>query len=219
MSGRMMEWGLFLLLVISAGCYPYPDNNAIREDLDIVITSYQDSVDFTQYKTYYLYDSVHLLVDPGETVGSDDPFYNNGIDQVILNEIEVQMDALGYKRIDLFAFPDIGVSATALRVETVSYTSVPGWWWVYPGYGGGFPGYSGGSPTYWSGTYYAYESGSVVIDMRDFKIKDVDSTYVWTGYINGLLGETTTSTSERVKRSVESAFIQSRNFYPREAEK
>ena len=214
---KQMKW--MILLVVMAGCYPYPDNNAIREDLDIVVTAFQDSIDFTSYKKYYLYDSVKLLVDESETVDPDDPFYSSGLDQVILNEIETQMNDLGYQRVDFFAFPDIGVEATALRVNNVANTGGAGWWWGYPGYGGGLPGFSGGSPQYWYTSFYTYETGSIVIDMRDFDKKDVDETFVWTGYINGLLGETSTTTDVRVRQAVESAFKQSRNFYPREVEK
>jgi hypothetical protein len=215
---KKMKW-MALVVLLMAGCYPYPDNNAIKEDLDIAVTAFQDSIDFTSYRKYYLYDSVNLLVNEGETVGPDDPFFANGLDQIILNEIEVQMKALGYQRVDYFAFPEIGVVATALRVDNVGTTGVPGWWWGYPGYGAGYPGFSGGSPPYWYSSFYSYETGSIVIDMRDFSIKDANETYVWTGYINGLLGETGTSTDVRIQQAVKSTFLQSRNFYPREEEK
>lgn len=211
---KQFSWAALSLLVL-AGCYPYPDNNAIREDLDIAVTAFKDSVDFSAYRTYVLYDSVQLIVDEGETVNPDDPFYANGIDQVILNEIEKQMDALGYTRVTILS-ADLLVSATALRVKNVNSTGFPGWWWGFPGYG--VPGFGGGAPAYWNPTFYSYETGSVVIDMRDLSISDADETFVWNAFINGLLGETTTPESERVRRAVEASFLQSRNFYPREEE-
>ena len=77
------------------GCYPYPETNVVKSDLDIVITNFNDKVDFSQYKTYVLCDSVALIIEKGEGADNDDLFYQKRFDQIILDEIEIQMEAIG----------------------------------------------------------------------------------------------------------------------------
>ncbi len=215
----ILSLGLAGLFSFMGGCYPYPETNLAKSDLDIVITNYNGEVDFTQYKTYVLYDSVALIIDKDEGAGSDDTFYTNGFDQLILAEIEKQMDALGYIRKNADAFPDLGVAATAFRIENVEITSIPGWWWGFPGYGWWGPGYTPGyNPGDWYSTFYTYQQGTIVIDMEDMQKAQTDTALVWNVAINGLVDENTQVTSQRISAAVESAFKQSRNFYPRETE-
>lgn len=201
------------------GCYPYPETNVVKSDLDIVITNFNDKVDFSQYKTYVLYDSVALIIEKGEGADNDDLFYQNGFDQIILDEIEIQMEALGYIRRNVDAFPDLGVAATAFRVNNVEITSVSGWWWGFPGYGWWGPGYTPGYiPGDWYSTFYTYQLGTIVIDMEDMQKVQSDTGLVWNSVVNGLVDENTEVTSQRISAAVENAFKQSRSFYPRESE-
>lgn len=204
-------------LGFTGGCYPYPETSVVKSDLDIVISNYNDKVDFSQYKTYVLFDSVALIIEEDEGADSDDPFYQNGYDQYILDEIKNQMEALGYTRKNVDAFPDLGVAATAFRIVNVEITSIPGWWWGFPGYGwwgpGNTPGYNPGG---WYSTFYTYQQGTIVIDMEDLQKAQSDTALVWNSVINGLVDVNTEVTSQRISTAVESAFKQSRNFYPRE---
>jgi len=206
------------LMIILGGCYPYPSEEIYLTDLDIVVTQYKEEVDFSKFTTYILVDSVVILGDDGE-VGSDDPFYTNGYDQLILDEIRTQLDNYGYVSEDDPRRADVGVVASALRVLNEGVILSPGWWYGYPGYGywyggwygGGYPGYGYGG---WYGTYYSYEKGSIVIDMVDMEA-EADSALIWTGFLNGLTSDNNSLTEERITKSIESAFLQSRNFYPR----
>lgn len=207
------------LMIVVGGCYRYPEADIYLTDLDIVVTHYRESVDFSEFSSYILVDSVVIFDDEGE-VDSDDPFYINGYDQVILDEIRTQLGNLGYVSEEDPRRADVGVVATALRVLNEGIIYSPGWWYGYPGYGwwyGGwygspYPGYGYGG---WYGSYYSYEKGSIVIDMVDLNPSDPDSTLIWTGLVNGLTSDNNSLTVERITNSIESAFLQSRNFYPR----
>jgi len=204
--------------VLLWGCYPYPNTDIAKSDLDIVITNFQDDIDFTAYRTYVLYDSVPLIIGEDEGAGSNDPFYQNGYDQEILNEIEKQMDDLGYTRIQSAQFPDLGIAATAFRILNVEITSAPGWWWGYPGYGWWGGGYNPGYIPGWYNSFYTYQQGTIILDLEDLQKDQSDTALVWNGVINGLVDENSTTSSERITNAVESAFKQSRNFYPRTEE-
>jgi len=210
---------LVLLIMVAAGCYPYPETEVYERDLDIVITNFNDSTDFQAISTYILVDSVAVLTEDG-AVGSDDPFYERGYDQVVLDEMRTQLNALGYTEVFESRNADVGVVATGLRVVNTEIVSVPGWWWGYPGYGYwwdswyGYP-YSGYYPPFYS-TYYSYEKGSVIINMVDLEATEPKDAFIWSGLINGLISNDAPITPDRLSMAVESAFKQSRNFYPRE---
>ena len=211
---------LLILFLFLVGCYPYPDTQVVESDLDIVVTHFNDSTDFTTISTYILVDSIAILSE--DDIQSDDPFYENELDEVVLDEIRAQMNALGYTEVFQSFSADVGIVATGLRVENTGVISTPGWWWGYPGYGYWYdPWYGSPYPYYgggygWYSTYYSYEKGSLVISMVDLNASEEEDTFIWTAFVNGLLGDVVPVTPDRLSRSVESAFKQSRNFYPRE---
>ena len=141
-----------MLLLFLASCYPYPETVVYKNDLDIVVTHFNDSTDFSAINTYILVDSVTLL-DDGGAVESDDPFYENEFDEVILDEIRTQLDALGYTEVFDERDADVGIVATGLRVLNLEVVSSPGWWWSYPGYGWWWDSWYGSSYPYYGGGF------------------------------------------------------------------
>ena len=218
--------GLVVGLVFLQGCYPFPDEPRANADLDAVVSQFREGVDFNAFSRYYLWDSVAVLVDEGKPpLSQGDVFYQNGIDSLILLEIEVQMDMLGYQRVDFNQNPELGVVATAIISEFTVVVTNPGWWWGYPGYGWwwnsgfgyGYPFYGGGYSPLWYNSYYQHTTGSVIIDMVDLSATEADTAFVWNAIVNGLVDESQTEiTGDRIKKGIESAFHQSRNFYERE---
>ena len=213
--------GMIGVAALLYSCYPFPEEARAKSDLDTVISNFKEDVDFTSFTRYVLYDSVAVLSNDGEDVGPDDPFYTTGLDSLILAEVEAQMNALGYMRVNANQGPQIGVVATALSATNTVVTS-PGWWWSYPGYGwwwqgGGYPFLGSSYLPGWYANYYEYSQGSVVLDMVDLNPASDEEAFIWNAIVNGLLDESQTSSgAQRIQDGVRSAFQQSRNFYPRE---
>ena len=100
-----------------------------------------------------------------------------------------------FSTLKTFVIPDFVVTVTAFATPTFSYNSWGNYWGWYPGWdwfgwggvwGGWYPWY----PWYSGGYYYAYDKGTVVIDMLDAKKADKETKRVpvlWTGMVDGIL--------------------------------
>jgi hypothetical protein len=178
----------------------YPDYGLTTSDYDIVATFKEDANDFQSYKTngatFYISETIKRLTD---NVGGseDDP---GPYDQQILDEIEKQMIAYGYTKVDSIQQPDVFISVGITKSENVVY--YPGYWygwygWYYPWYGG----YA-----------YSYTTGSLFVTMIDRnKIDEANKVTgaVWAGIANGVLDDTNANILTRVINSVDKMFEQS----------
>ena len=222
MKRNFGNWILICLII--SGCYPYPAVEITDTDLDIAITQYRDSVDFDGYNTYIIIDSVTIISDAGEP-GNDDPFYENEFDEVIVDEIRSQMDALGYVEVFQVRNADVGLVATLLRSENENINT-PGWWWGYQGFawwwqawfGTPYPYDGQGETPDWYNTFYLDRTGTLMINMVDLEVTSSGDAFIWYALINGLFEDQAQITPDRITRSIDAAFKQSRNFYEREIE-
>jgi hypothetical protein len=213
------------LLIICAtaflfGCNLYPEDSARTEDLDSVLTLFDRATDLSDYITYALSDELlpitpdtSLIEDPGDILNPDP-----AVLQFILDQIEENMDARGYQRVDEPEDADLLVGGGYVVVENTGVGSYPcggGWWWGYPGYGWGYPGYGWGYPGYgywypWDCIYtYSYDVGTVLMTIFDHKNFDEDLDafpILWLGVLRGLAGSNDLT---RVDRAVDQAFDQS----------
>lgn len=194
------------------GCYPNDDLS--YNDTDVVLTFYNDSVDFKTLSTYYMLDTVYILDDTDEPEPMEDP-------SAILNAIASNMATAGYTRINESSpdKPDVVVMAGAFTSTTVSvgwYYPYWGWggWWYWGAergtnyWGGYYPGWGYGGMPY----YTSYTTGTVVMDMVNPDDYDViaGDTLVrvyWNAGIQGVLSGGSTDT--RVKKGIDQAFTQS----------
>jgi hypothetical protein len=111
---------------------------------------------------------------------------------------------------DLFVLPS-AVGATTWVLYSY-YPSYPYWGWYpgwgyYPAYG---PGWGWGYPEYYTAT--SYSTGTIFIDMVDPSAADPNTTTMparWTAALSGLLGASSTPTSDRITRAIDQAFTQS----------
>ena len=111
----------------------------------------------------------------------------------------------------------VTISGTAFATPTFSYNSWGNYWGWYPGWdwfgwggvwGGWYPWY----PWYSGGYYYAYDKGTVVIDMLDAKKADKETKRVpvlWTGMVDGILAGNQNYLAERLEKNINQCFIQS----------
>ncbi len=201
--------GASLLLV---SCYP-GDVTSVAQ-LDVVVTTHDDTVTFSSFRTYALLDSVvHIdLVD-----ATNDSLLDRSNDALILAEVRSGIEGLGYVEETDPAnnVPDVILLVGAFAVEKQAYYSY-GWWGWYgwypywpccgPGYGWGYP--SGGSVT--------YAVGTLVITMLDParpSVQNADGVdaaqTLWLAGINGLLEGSGATRRTRISNLIGQAYDQS----------
>ena len=197
-----------LLFLVS--CYPGDVTNI--QQLDLVVTTHDDTVTFANFATYALLDSVvHIDLEDN----ANDNLLTRANDALILARVRAGIEGMGYveETDPANITPDVVMLVGALAVEKDAYFSY-GWWPWYgwypyypccygPGYGWGYP--SGvGSVT--------YATGTLVITMLDpTRVGDeVDTAPVlWVAAANGLLGSSTSATTARITTAIDQAFDQS----------
>ncbi|MCK5087886.1 MAG: DUF4136 domain-containing protein [Melioribacteraceae bacterium] len=206
---KLLPLILFLVSVIGfQSCYT--DYGLTADDYDIVVTTYNKSVNFQQYKTYALVDSVFHIT--GDTTKPDSEILSRNNDALILSTIKNNMNRLGYTELENPSednLPDVALVVAALgtQVDTYYYYGYPwygygGGWWGYPGYGWGYPVGGVGTSTYYVGTlfinYFPAAELEGATGPRDVELD-------WTATINGLLS----GTNRRIEDRIDQAFDQS----------
>jgi hypothetical protein len=204
------------ILIIISSCYPN-NGDVYSSSLDTVMTLYDESVDYTQFKTYSMPDTIINVCDDKNS--NDCVDLSNQYDEAILDLIAQNMLDLGYIReldpetngADLFLF------VSKVATKNVNAYSYPWWgyWGWYPGWGyPGYPGYPGGgwNPWYpWGGTVvYTYTTGSVLLEMISTKHLDPSTGFansVWAGGMNGLVDGS--DIPQRLQKNINQMFTQS----------
>ena len=196
-------WILPGLLLLMSACYPSEDFTV--EELDLVLTNYDEEENYARFTTFAVPDSVVRIGDDG----SEEP---GPFDQLMLDQVRENMLALGYQEEpdpennppDLIVLVELLVTN-----NTVVAPCWPGWgWWGgWPPYWG--PGWCGGLPWIPVGSY---TTGTVLLNMID--IDGADETVetvpvIWNGVINGLVTGSDASTEARIRTNINQAFDQS----------
>ena len=204
-----MKTKLILLFLgaglILASCTKYPPaSDRLLEDLAIY-TKVDLTVNFENYKTFAIVPAIAYID------GKDSSTLTNANAMALINRVALDMTGRGFKQVANTAHPDFGINVTAIK-NTNTSVYYPGWYWGYPGYyppnWWGYPGYGYGYPYY--PTYVTtYSTGTVIIDMVDFKNPTPDNKLMirWNAYIRGLL--TDTHTQADILKCVDQSFTQS----------
>jgi len=202
----------FGVLAFMEGCYP--DNSLTISQADLVLTGYNDSVNFQSLHTYYMPDTIFVrradTTDKTPVVDQD----------AYLAEIALQMQTMGYQRLTLqdtanHQVPDVELIVSALEVTYVTsgwyYPYYPGWGWYgswSPGWGWYYP------PSYYPPMpwYSEYRTGTLLMEMinpNDYDIINGDTVarVYWNGALNGLLEGSNIKT--RVLDGIDQVFKQS----------
>ncbi len=199
---------VFVLAILVAGCYP--KGPEYIQDMDIVITQKSPDYDFGATKTYYMPDSISYQSN------IDDQEPDASFERDLLNEIETQMSQRGYVRLDSItdtvdlanpANPDMVMIVTGVLVKNSGGGWIPtgGCWW-YPCWGWGW-GWGG-----WVPYTYSYTTGSVIMDLGDFKNGNTETKrfpLTWEGIMNGLASSSSSNNQSRAISGVRKAFEQS----------
>ena len=187
------------LLSVLFGCYPGGADYV--DEYDITYTNYDPNYNFVSKGTYSLPDKIVKVT--GDL--AKPPEYIKDIYAgPILAQIDVNMQGLGWTKVDVNSNPDVQLLPAAWSSTTIIYGGYWGsyWCWYYPYYCGG-------------GWYYpytpvtSYTTGTLVMTMVDPNQESTDGSkrLAWTGAINGLL--TGSYDAGRVNKGINQAFKQS----------
>ena len=194
-------------------CYNSSED-VFLEDLDIVVTSYDEAYDFGPAQTFVLPDSVVRITGEGDDSPDDD---EGQFDELILERVRQNLLDLGYiEEPD----PENNASDLVVVVQTLVLDNYvitdPYFFWDYWGWYPWFPGYGYG-PGY--GWYYpypvvvgTYTTGTIFINMFDplqTGTRDQEIPNVWLGALNGVLQGSTSGLQVRITRGIDQAFDQS----------
>ncbi len=192
-----------VVAVFLSGCYPSED--FFVEELDLVVTNYDEEENYARFTTFAVPDSVVRIGDDG----SEEP---GPFDDLILDLVSDNMRSLGYVEEDdpENNTPDLIVLVELLvQDNTVVAPCWPGWgWWGgWPPYWG--PGWCGGWPWVPVGSY---TTGTLTFNMIDVNEADMDEEtvpVVWNSIINGLVTGSDASIENRIRTNINQAFDQS----------
>jgi hypothetical protein len=206
-----------VMALIMTGLFAcYPDETVTYSDLDIVVTAHDADFNFTNVKTYYLYDSVIHLKDTLNPENNVD--LSRQFDQNILDMVRQNMANYGYllESDPEGNAPDLIFTVKAMGTRNYfAYSYYPwyywdwGWGWYYKSADYWYPYY----PPYWGGTYItSYEVGTLIFglyDVRNATAATDSIPVVWNADINGLLGSTAATLERRLEYGINQAFEQS----------
>jgi hypothetical protein len=175
--------GLASLSVIFVGCAKQPLDNISAEESRIYITDHDSTVNFTNYKTYSISDSVAVIDNNKSTQQLND------VDSAYILAVKKYMQQAGYQLVTRKQNPDLGVNVNHIISTTTGVISYGDYWNDYGGYWDpyywGYPGYGYYVPYAYS--TYQIREGAVSIDFLDLKNASADKkiNVIWTGLIRG----------------------------------
>jgi hypothetical protein len=215
---KMKLYGVGATLIVGllwlGGCYP--GTSKITEELDVVVTRYDEDENFQRFTTYFIEDTIIQLGDPESSDYIPLDITREDMDRII-GQVRTNMEAYSYTAIDdpITTVPDVAIFIEVIAErKTVIYT-YPGYGWGWGGWWGGYPGWGPG----WGGWYppsvggYTYPVGTVLVNYIDVNgiVREDGKTFVptpWLGILNGLLYETSAGDA-RVTNAIDQMFDQS----------
>jgi hypothetical protein len=209
--GFMTSIRALLLMVVLIGCvHQGPETT---ENIDLVVTNYNEHFNFAGNSTYAIPDSVIIITgnvfnDPN---GNGKPnFLDSSYSVPVLNKINQNFASFGWTRTSANNNPDVVVLASSVSTPTISYYYDWQYWsWWYPS----LPTITGWNyPDYYNPVYLSnYHTGSVFIQMVNHKdaIQSGSVPVVWTCIVNGLAEGPASTIVARVQTGIDAAFTQS----------
>lgn len=186
----------------------YPEGPEYTEDLDVVYTTYDKTYDFKAGATYSMPDRIVIDAEKDNNGNWQPEYMPDGLAAPILDQIELNMTALGWTKLpnglDGEANPlaDILLTPAAMKSTNYFYSYWYDWW-----YGGWWGGWGWYYPPYY--TISSYTTGSMIMVIADPNIESPinQSQTAWLAVGNGLF--TGAYDLGRVKNSIDQAFAQS----------
>lgn len=183
---RMMRWTLLTAGIVAAlsSCTKDPLKNMTEEESRIYITNHDSTINFTNYKTYSIADSV-LVIDNGSVVGRQ----ANAWDAQMIAAIKSAMVSRGFVQVDRTQNPDLGINLGRVFNTSTNLVNLSDYWGSYGGYYDPYYWGYGGYDYYYPPVYGYYQSTEAAfsIDLIDLKNASSAQTIrvVWNGLIRG----------------------------------
>lgn len=200
---------LLPLLIAMVGCYP--NSQEYTSDYDLIGAVRSPDFDFNTASTFALPDSIVFIKDEDDSK----TYITDDQEKQIIANVRGHFISMGwvdssYAVVD--TLPDVVVTITGIATKySGSYWNY--WGWYGGGWYGGYPGYGWGGgyyPGYGYPTYYEYTTGTIILDMVDWKnieeyVDTEKNPFVWGGAMNGLVNRTPVSIS-KVNESIDKMF-------------
>ncbi|HEY8402621.1 MAG TPA: DUF4136 domain-containing protein [Cytophagaceae bacterium] len=191
---------------------PDPMSDLEPEERDLYVTNRDVSADFSNYKTYFLLDSVQSIIREG---GVTDTVVQNA--PLILETIDIELQNVGFAKAATSQEADLGIAVSVLRFSE----EAPALFYPYvngAGFTGyvspalyGFPDFTFVFPTYYG--YYEIQAGSISIDMYDLKTArqpgQTTINVIWSAVLAGSLTASQGNQEQRIVNAIKAAFAQS----------
>jgi len=179
-----MKNNKYLNWLISAGCVLAlaacsandPISDLSLEETQVYMTDRDKTVNFKDYKTFSVVDSVLIYGNQGTGTALTE------VDVMLLNRIVQNMEKHGYQYVAASQKPDVGINVAQVNNSYVNVVSQPvgSYWGSYWG------GWGMGYPSYYS--YYTVNESYWMLEMLDFKnanVVDKELNVVWRSQIRG----------------------------------
>src|SRR6185312_304267 len=179
----LMLLGLAGMSFVYTGCTKDPLNNLTTDESRIYITDHDSSVNFSNYKTFNISDSV-AVIDNGSMKKQ-----LGAVDSAYINTVTKYMEQDGYTLVSKEQNPDVGVDVNRIISTSTGVISYGDYWGYYDSYWDsyywGYPGYGYYIPYGYS--VYQIKEGAISVDMLDLKnaAQDKKINVIWTGLIRG----------------------------------
>lgn len=191
-------------LALAAGCNRDPLRDLSPEDSQVFITNHDASVNFGNYKTFSIRDSVAVLGNQGQVQYSTTSRELDFVARVISN-----LQQRGYVRVDRSQNPDLGVNVARVSNTYTGVTANP----FFDPFWGGWGGWGWGGGLYYPPTFSYYQVRenywySEIIDLKNPRAGQNGQQQlpvIWTAEIrgNGIFDQTS------IGRVVDAVFAQS----------
>lgn len=190
------------LALFMSSCYP--EGADTIEDYDVAITNYDKGADFSSFSTFAIPDTIVYFANDKNAK------LNHQFDEQIIQVVTDNFIKRGYSKVENPETASFIVTVSAFSNVNYSYY-IDNWYNNWNWYWGWWPG-GAFNPYYpwYPVSVYAYQSGSVVIDMISTTARsDNKVNVIWSGIADGLLQGTQQSIINRVNTQLNQCFVQS----------
>lgn len=165
------------------GCSKEPLDNLTTEESRIYITDHDSTLNFANYKTYSISDSV-AVIDNGHAQMQLD-----NSDAAYIEAAKKYMSAAGFILVNKDQAPDLGVNVNHIINTTTGVISYGDYWDDYGGYWDPYYWGYGGYGYYVPYAYSVYQvnEGAISVNLLDLKNASANNRIdvAWTGLIRG----------------------------------
>lgn len=193
-----------LLSLTTVSCQKEPDFDELSTEF-VTYTDYDKSVDFSQFSTFYISDTIKVLSDKKENWYGEDA-------KSIIQTFADNMKDRGYVQLakEQRENADLGIQLSYVE-STYYFTDYYSpyywydWWWGYPYWPSWGPMYP--YPSY--AITYSYDIGSLLGEIIWINKDKEKLQQIWSMCVGGTMSGSTRSDINNAKRGVNQAFVQS----------